>query len=109
MDLTREWFYSDVSSGAQKGPVPSIVLSRLLEKGIGVSGSTLVWKVGMENWLPMKEVHTVILVQTYFVFNINVFLTIYIFYPRSPHLKKFRSFKVCNGISLTSKESSTAR
>eukprot|EP01032_Pedospumella_encystans_P028254 gene28254-31913_t len=52
----REWHYCDVLGGAQKGPVPAVVLCRLLEKGVGVSPQTLIWKVGMESWLPMSAV-----------------------------------------------------
>ena len=54
-DDTRVWHYSDVN-GAQKGPVPTVVLSRLLEKGVGVTAQTLVWKAGMDNWLPVSNV-----------------------------------------------------
>ncbi len=52
----REWFYTDVANGAQKGPVPAVVLNRLLEKGVGVTPQTLVWKVGMDTWLPAANV-----------------------------------------------------
>jgi HIV Tat-specific factor 1 len=71
----REWFYSDAagSAGVQKGPVPQIVLCRLLERGVGVSAQTLVWKAGMESWQPMaqvspfKEIVSFGLLQWYFV------------------------------------------
>lgn len=52
---TREWMYLD-GNGAVKGPVPAMVLIRLLEKNLGVSGETSVWKSGMEKWLRMSEV-----------------------------------------------------
>ena len=52
----REWYYCDVLGSAQKGPVPGIVLCRLLEKGVGVSANSLVWKAGMESWQPMANV-----------------------------------------------------
>jgi hypothetical protein len=52
----REWHYADSSSGVQKGPVPAIVLLRLLEKGVGVNGQTLVWKAGMDAWQPAANV-----------------------------------------------------
>lgn len=52
----REWHYCDVMGGLQKGPLPVVVLCRLLEKGVGVSPQTLVWKAGMESWLPMATV-----------------------------------------------------
>jgi hypothetical protein len=54
----RVWYYLDANSNNQRGPVPSNVLLRLLEKGVsGVVGpTTLVWKEGMVKWLPMAEV-----------------------------------------------------
>ena len=56
MDLnTREWMYID-SYGEQKGPLPASLLLRLLDKGIGISGSTLVWKADMPAWLTMNAV-----------------------------------------------------
>lgn len=50
-----QWLYYD-SSREQKGPIPSNVMSRLLEKGIGVSPDTMVWKAGMDGWKRMSEV-----------------------------------------------------
>jgi hypothetical protein len=50
-----QWLYYD-SSRAQKGPIPFNVMLRLLEKGIGVSPDTLVWKNGMTDWHRMAEV-----------------------------------------------------
>mmetsp|Transcript_9766 Transcript_9766/g.16220 ORF Transcript_9766/g.16220 Transcript_9766/m.16220 type:complete len:85 (-) Transcript_9766:3295-3549(-) len=52
-----QWLYYD-SSREQKGPIPSNVMSRLLEKGIGVSPDTMVWKAGMDGWKRMSEVDT---------------------------------------------------
>lgn len=52
----REWYYRDENSGSQRGPVPATLLCKLLEKGIGVNGSTVVWKQGMDAWLPMSSV-----------------------------------------------------
>ena len=52
----REWLYADTSTNTQRGPVTLSLLMKMLEKGIGVSGSTLVWRAGMENWLIMAEV-----------------------------------------------------
>jgi len=49
------WLYYDTSR-AQKGPIPSSVMFRLLEKEIGVSPDTLVWKTGMAEWQRMAEV-----------------------------------------------------
>jgi hypothetical protein len=56
LNSDREWFYLDTIGGAQKGPIPATVLSKLLEKGIGVSATTLVWKASMADWLPMSNV-----------------------------------------------------
>ena len=51
----REWFYT--LNEQRKGPVPTVVLSRLLEKGVGVSAQTLVWTSSMEQeWKPMHSV-----------------------------------------------------
>ena len=57
------WYYcnkdgNDSSStvASQIGPVPSVVLCRLLEKGITVNSNTLVWKSDMDGWLRMVEV-----------------------------------------------------
>lgn len=54
----REWLYMDTSTNSQRGPVTLSLLIKMLEKGIGVSGSTLVWRAGMENWLTMAEVRS---------------------------------------------------
>lgn len=43
----REWFYLD-AGGQSKGPLPAEVLARMLEKGLGVDPTTLVWRNGME-------------------------------------------------------------
>ena len=51
----REWLYID-SSSAQRGPVTSSLLIKMLEKGTGVTRSTLVWKAGMDTWKTMAEV-----------------------------------------------------
>jgi hypothetical protein len=50
-----QWMYYD-SAREQKGPIPSGVMQRLLEKGIGVSGDTLVWRAGLQGWTRMAEV-----------------------------------------------------
>lgn len=56
-DIDREWYYCNQDDPVKKGPVPSIVLCKLLEKGISVHPiTTLVWKQGMETWLPMSNV-----------------------------------------------------
>ncbi|MCF6313272.1 MAG: GYF domain-containing protein [Verrucomicrobiales bacterium] len=47
-----EWFYE--KEGKQEGPVDAAELIRLLEAG-AVSSKCLVWREGMESWLPMEE------------------------------------------------------
>ena len=70
----REWHYCDVLGGSQKGPVPAVVLCRLLEKGVGVIPQTLIWKVGMESWLPMSAVSIKLLfLFIWFVANIFIY------------------------------------
>ncbi len=51
-----QWMYIDSITNVQKGPFQEALLLRLLEKGVGVSGDTLVWKQGMENWVKMSTV-----------------------------------------------------
>jgi hypothetical protein len=46
----REWHYLD-GNGSQKGPLPAAILVKLLEKGVGMSANTLVWKNGMISWV----------------------------------------------------------
>jgi hypothetical protein len=50
------WFYVD-SSGNQKGPVTSMVLLKLYEKGAGgVNANSLVWQQNLTSWEPMSQV-----------------------------------------------------
>lgn len=49
------WFYLD-NSGDVKGPIPTNILMRLLDKGINISGDTTVWKEGMKEWEKMSNV-----------------------------------------------------
>jgi hypothetical protein len=68
VDEESQWFYTTVSAvgdkqqSGEKGPVPQIVLTRLLELGViggasqNSSNVTMVWKNGMESW---KPIHTV--------------------------------------------------
>jgi hypothetical protein len=51
----EKWMYLD-STGSLKGPIPTNILMRLLEKGINISGETTIWKEGMEDWEKMSEV-----------------------------------------------------
>lgn len=47
------WMYIDKPGSAPKGPVPTSVLCRLLEKGVaGLGEQTMVWQAGMDSWLP---------------------------------------------------------
>ena len=50
----REWFYLD-AAGQSKGPLTAETLTRMLAKGVGVEPGSLVWREGMEGWLPMSE------------------------------------------------------
>ena len=63
----NQWFYTVVQKEkeqsedtlSRKGPMPQIVLVRLLEKGIigpTAESATLVWKIGMDEWLPIQTV-----------------------------------------------------
>jgi HIV Tat-specific factor 1 len=48
------WYYLEPQTQDKKGPLPTSVLEKLLEKGIlGLDSTTLVWKGGFENWQPM--------------------------------------------------------
>ena len=53
-DDSRQWFYT--INDQRKGPVPTAILSRLLDKGVGVSPQTLVWEKTFEEWKPMYMV-----------------------------------------------------
>jgi hypothetical protein len=53
----REWFYLDsIGQKQQKGPFSADILSRMLERGVGVSGDTLIWRAGLEQWVAMQEI-----------------------------------------------------
>eukprot|EP01038_Epipyxis_sp_PR26KG_P012008 gene12008-16076_t len=52
----REWYYIDSSTASQRGPVPSSILLRLLEKGVGITDGSLVWKGAMEEWKQINQV-----------------------------------------------------
>jgi hypothetical protein len=97
-EKVREWFYLDANK-AQKGPIPTTVLARLIEKGIGVSPTTLVWKNGMDAWKQVIEVCFVVLpfffiefknAKCYVKFNLNQLC-------RLSHLKASWIFKINNG------------
>ena len=47
------WFYSN--NGQPAGPIPEEMLLNLLATGV-ITGSTLVWKEGMDTWRPASEV-----------------------------------------------------
>lgn len=51
----RVWKYLD-SQGTEKGPIPTSILMRLLEKGVLVTGQNHVWTAGMNEWRLMTEV-----------------------------------------------------
>lgn len=52
----RIWFYVDSQTNDQRGPVPTSVITRLFQKSIGITATTLIWKSGMTEWLPIGEV-----------------------------------------------------
>lgn len=55
MDNESKWLYID-GSGNQKGPIPSSIMLRLLEKGINISCDTMVWTSGMDQWEKLQNV-----------------------------------------------------
>ena len=68
----REWLYIDSASNTQRGPATLSMLTKMLEKGIGITGSTLAWKTGMENWKAMAEVRTpTMMKQSFSVFRLT--------------------------------------
>lgn len=70
----REWYYID-GNGVQKGPLPATILVKLLEKGVGVSSNTLVWKNGLISWVaactiyPFQSICEFQQTQWYFIDN----------------------------------------
>jgi hypothetical protein len=55
MDNESKWLYID-GSGNQKGPIPSNIMLRLLEKGINISADTMIWTQGMGQWDKLRDV-----------------------------------------------------
>ncbi len=55
----RVWFYVDSQTNDQRGPVPTSVITRLFQKGIGIIPNTLIWKSSMTEWLPISEVRKI--------------------------------------------------
>lgn len=51
-DLSMNWYYA--SQGQPAGPVSEEQLAELLRNGT-VSATTLVWKNGLANWIPLSE------------------------------------------------------
>lgn len=61
MSADEPWFYLDPKNNERKGPMPTSVLQKLLEKGLlGLDASTQVWKTGMDGWKRVDEVSTFI-------------------------------------------------
>lgn len=51
----RIWYYCD-SKASQKGPLPTNVMLRLIDKGIiGGDESTMIWREGWPNWISIFE------------------------------------------------------
>lgn len=48
-----QWYYE--SAGAQSGPVDDQALRQMLNDG-RISGETLVWRQGQENWSPLRQI-----------------------------------------------------
>lgn len=47
--------------GNTKGPIPTTVLLKLLEKGMNISGDTSIWREGMTEWNLMRNVRNIFL------------------------------------------------
>jgi len=52
-ETTDEWYYE--RAGAQAGPVTQAAIIEMLGRG-EVSSSTLIWRSGLENWVPLGSV-----------------------------------------------------
>lgn len=52
---TRQWYYLDASN-SQKGPIPMTILRKLIEKGLGLTMKTFIWRSGMSCWQSIDEV-----------------------------------------------------
>jgi len=71
MDQLKEWYYLN-HDNTQKGPVPSLVLLTLIEKGI-LPVNTMIWKNGLSEWQsisnidPFKKMVEFVSAQWYYV------------------------------------------
>lgn len=54
MNENQTWYYTD-ANGQQAGPVSSAEIQQLATNGT-VTGQTMVWSEGMENWAPASQV-----------------------------------------------------
>jgi hypothetical protein len=70
------WMYVD-SLGSLKGPIPTNILLKLLEKGINISGETTVWKEGMTEWEKMANVSRELAVEIIEFHRLNPFLSLF--------------------------------
>ena len=53
----REWYFIDSSTNLQRGPVPLKVVENMIQKNIGITPDTLVWKAGLEGgWQKISDV-----------------------------------------------------
>lgn len=65
----QQWLYIDSTTKQQRGPVPALLLLKLLEKSI-ITNLTYVWKPSMTEWLPISSVEpfqSVIAIQWYYI------------------------------------------
>ena len=96
MSLTesvRDWIYLDASK-QQKGPLSSDILMRMLEKGIGISDATLIWRPGMEQWKLISDVE-------YLLYALALMLTrLCLFHRWNPSNRCWLS-SACNGTLWT--------
>ena len=105
----NQWFYTVVlkdrekseDTMSRKGPMPQIVLVRLLEKGIigpTAESATLVWKIGMDEWLPIQTVRISL---PFCILFFYAFYNAFILEKfRYHHLNPSSTFKISNGITL---------
>ena len=106
MNDEREWYYSEGAGCAQKGPVPAIVLSRLLEKGVGITPQTLIWKAGMETWMPIANVDLNISPIEKSIYYYYVIATCLVVHFRLSLFSPSHDSIRCNGITWISKATS---
>lgn len=53
------------------GPVDAILLVRLLERNVGITSNTLVWKGDMETWQPISTVSRCVQLSLHILKSLN--------------------------------------